>query len=94
MRIKEALIRKDTSDIVYIGEVAQKMYESEAGELLRALLNGYIGEEAIRHKEDEKTSADRVLGRIEMCQTILDDIEFMIDQARKLKEPIIEESDQ
>lgn len=80
MSIKEALLRRSDRDIITIGEIADGFYNSEGGELLRAVINGRITDEAT--KRDVKTPAERTLGRIEALQGIIDDFELMIKQGQ------------
>lgn len=93
-KITEALIKKDTQDIVYIGEIAQRLYGGQHGELLRAIIQGHIQAEAKNNEYVENISDSKVLGRIQAYQTIIDDIELMISQKDKLvNEPVEKEEE-
>jgi hypothetical protein len=95
MNIKEALTKGDMPDKIYIGEIAERLYSGETGDLLRALINGLITEEATKHRPNPNLPADRVLGRIEAYQQIIDDIESMIKERDNLvREQPIEEEDE
>lgn len=87
MNIEQALERQDMPDKIYIGEVAEKFYNSEAGELLRALLTGLRSNQSTMHRAQQSISADRVLGRIEAYQEIQDAFEGMIADKNKLVTP-------
>lgn len=93
-RITDALVRRNTQDIIHIGETAQRLYGGQHGELLRAIISGHIQQEAKNNVYDENISDAKVLGRIQAYQQIIDDIELMITQKDKLlHEPIEEESE-
>ena len=93
-KITEALIRRDVQDTIYIGEVAERLYNGQQGELLRALINGLKQEEAVRNFDGVQVPSDMVLGRIQAYQTIIDRIEFMIQQKEKLMAPKESEPEQ
>lgn len=89
-RIEECLVRGETQDIIYIGEVAERLYNGEGGFLLRALTNGQISEEAeVKQKDD--LPADRRLGRIEAYQNMINLIEQAIEDGNSMKRPLTEE---
>lgn len=90
-QIQEALERQNKSDKVYIGEVAEKFYYSEAGELFRALLNGLRSKHSSKDRPDRSTPAERVLGRLEAIQEIQDAFEQMMADKENLVEPAGEE---
>lgn len=76
--LTEALVRGEQQDKVYIGSVAERLYNSETGELLRAIINGHIQEDAKLNANGMQIPSDMVLGRIQAYQTIIDDLERMI----------------
>lgn len=90
MKIEERLIRHNQEDIIVIGEIMEKFYSSQAGTIMRAFINGHICDEAKRHYYEDTIPADRVLGRIEGFQIIIDDVERAIQDKAKLTEPLTE----
>lgn len=87
MTIEERLARREQEDIIEIGEILERFYNSEAGTIFLAMLNGRIKQQ-ISMPEEIKTPADRRLGRAEGLQMIQDDIEFAIDAMNRLKQPL------
>lgn len=90
-KITEAMVRQNTEDIIYIGQVAERLYNSESGHFLRAVIQGKITNESRRYKTDLKTPADRCLGRIEGYNDIIDSIELAIQEGKELNRPKTEE---
>ena len=79
MTIKERMIRRTPEDIVHIGDLVERHFQGEFGEVLEALTNGRVQEEALRERGN--LSADRILGRIEMAARLAQDLEqFIIDR--------------
>ena len=85
--LAEALIRREQQDIVYIGGVAEKLYNSETGELLRAIINGHVQDESLRNENGIQVPSEMVLGRIQAFQTIINDLERMIFDKLNLVTP-------
>lgn len=87
MTIEERLLRRDTEDLIYIGELVEKMLLQETGSILKALTNGRISHEA-ETSAKSGLSAERHLGRIEAYQQVMNDLETFVTDMKKLKEPI------
>lgn len=92
MTIKERLVRRSQEDIIEIGHILERFYSSDAGDVLRAIINGRIARESRVH-EDGRTQLDpaRILGRIEAWQMLIDDIETAIQDKDSLTQPLPEE---
>ena len=65
----------------------EKFYNSNAGAIFRAIVNGRIKEQ-ISQGHDTTTAADRRLGRAEGMQLIQDDIELAIAQMHSLTQTL------
>ena len=94
MKIDQRLVRRRQEDIIEIGNIIEKFYNGQGGAILRAIINGRKSEEAKIHQTElatlHPTPAERVLGRIEAYQNIIDDIEQAIEDKNRLIEPIEE----
>lgn len=90
MNVVERMARRQTEDVIEIGNILEQFYSGEAGTIFRAIINGRIKAQFIQ-VEDTKTSADRRLGRAEGMQLVQDDIELAIQQKNELIAPIVEE---
>jgi len=88
MKIEHRLVRRNLDDIIEIGNILERFYNGAAGTILRAFINGRKSEECKLHQLDPKVSAERVLGRLEAYQNIVDDIEIAIQEKTKLTEDI------
>ncbi len=92
MKIEQRLIRRHQEDVIEIGNILEKFYNGQAGAILRAIVNGRKSEEAKIHQTElatyHPTHAERVLGRIEAYQNIIDDIEQAIADKNRYTEPI------
>lgn len=91
MTIADRLIRREQEDIIEIGNVMDIFYSSDAGVILRAIINGQICKESNNHYYEAKIPADRILGRIEGFQKIIDSIEMAIKDKDDLTKTIPEE---
>lgn len=88
MKIEQRLVRRSMEDIIHIGEQLDRFYSGQAGVVLRAFINGHITEECrIHYDKSQQLSADRILGRIEAFQIIIDDIERAIQEKNQLVQP-------
>lgn len=85
MTIKERMVRRSPEDVVYIGDLVERHFQGEFGEVLEALTNGRVQEEALR--ERGQLSADRILGRIEMAARLAQDLEQFIIDKDSMMEP-------
>lgn len=90
MNIEERMVRREPEDIIEIGRSLEDFYNSAAGSILRAMVNGRVSLEAKMHREGSKIKPGRALGRIEAYQQLLDDIELAIAQYHSLIQPIPE----
>lgn len=86
-KIEELLLERSTESIIEIGQILEKFYNGQSGAIFRAIVNGRIKDQ-ISNPDDNKTSADRRLGRAEGIQMIQDDIELAISQMHNLTQPI------
>lgn len=93
MTIVERLIRREPEDVIEIGNIMDAFYSSEAGTVLRAIINGQISKESNAHYYDSKIPAERILGRIEAFQKVIDSIELAIKDKDDLTRPIPEEGE-
>lgn len=91
MSIKEKMVRRSMEDVIEIGEILNKFYNSSAGEIFRAMVNDIILDN-VSQELDVITNADRRLGRCEGAQKIRYYIELAISEMDQLKKPIEEES--
>ena len=92
MQIADRLIRRSQEDIIEIGNVMDTFYSSDAGVVLRAIINGQICKESNSHYYEAKIPADRILGRIEGFQKVIDSIELSIKDKDDLTSPIEEDT--
>lgn len=83
MAIEDRLARRGPEDLLYIGGLIEELLDSETGRVIQALLNGRIAIEA-GIKANLNIPAERRLGRIEMCQMLLEDFEQFIQDRHKL----------
>lgn len=86
MKIEERLIRKREEDIIEIGRILERFYNGQAGIVIRSLINGLISTERVNHQYNLDIPADRVLGRLEAYQNVIDKIELGIQEMRQLTE--------
>lgn len=95
MRIKEALVRRDNDSKIMIGSAVERSMNGQFGEVFRAYINGVITAEIEASKfSPGQISSDRRLGRIEGYQTVLLDLEQMIEDKKDLARPEDVEDDQ
>lgn len=77
--------RKESEHIIYVGQLVERMLNSEFGAVLKALTAGRTSAE-ISANRDSKTSSDRILGRIEMADALWSDLEqFVLDKDVQLR---------
>lgn len=91
-KIEELLVERTPQSIIEIGQILDKFYNSQAGTIFRAMVNGRIKEQ-VSQVNDVTTNADRRLGRAEGIQMIQDDVELAIAQMESLIRPIAKEDD-
>lgn len=77
--------RKEAEHIIYVGQLVERMLKSEFGAVLKALTAGRTGAELAANK-DGHISSDRILGRIEMADSLWSDLEqFVLDKDAQLR---------
>lgn len=77
--------RKEAEHIIYVGQLVERMLKSEFGAVLKALTAGRTSAELGGNK-DGHISADRILGRIEMADSLWGDLEqFVLDKDAQLR---------
>ena len=89
--LAEKISRNDLQDQIYLGTVVQNATNGEFGTLLNLLVNGLIEEELALSISDKDVNSDRVLGRIEGVQKVIDRIESCIVRKDHLTEDMKEE---
>lgn len=92
MTIEERMIRREPEDLMAIGQVLESFYNSDAGAVLRAIVNGRVAKEAKIHRDGSRVKPGRALGRIEAYQQIIDDVEVAIAEYHDLIRPLPEEN--
>jgi hypothetical protein len=89
MSIKEALVRRNKQDKVEIGIAIERAMRGKFGDIFYALVEGLKKQELQDSKVfPSKLSSDRVLGRIEGLDTLVDSIELAIHEKNEILEPI------
>lgn len=77
--------KKEAEHIIYVGQLVERILNSEFGAVLKALTAGRASAELAANK-DGKLSSDRILGRIEMADSLWSDLEqFVLDKDAQLK---------
>lgn len=91
MNIQERMARDNNDDKIYLGEIVEKMFSGENGQLFKALCND-IKEKTteISSREGSKLPADRYLGRIEAIDNLTTYLVLMVANMRTLKADIKE----
>lgn len=92
MTIEERMVRREQEDIITIGQTLETFYNTDAGAIIRAMVNGRVALEAKQHREGSPIKPGRALGRIEAYQQLVDDIEIAIAQYHDLIRPLPEEA--
>lgn len=93
MKIEERLLRRELEDIVEIGQLLEKFYNSASGTIVRAIIQGLLTSEAQGHWDDHKISGDRILGRIEGINMVREKIEIGIQEMKLKTERLPEEGE-
>lgn len=86
-KVEELLLERTPQSIIEIGQIMEKFYNGQSGEIFRAMVNGLIKEQ-VSNLRDVTTSADRRLGRAEGIQMLQDAVELSISQMQSLTNPI------
>ena len=88
--IEERLVgcgKKENDHVIYVGEVVERAIKGEIGAIIKALTAGRLSRELYENRNG-KMSADRVLGRLEMCDLLWNDLEQFVLDKDKLLTPI------
>jgi hypothetical protein len=86
--LKEKLIRRNDDDIFYIGHLIEQAKKTEFWQLLSIMTEGRkVNEIELSKATHNNFSADRILGRIEAYETLLDDMDSWLDQVEVLRRP-------
>lgn len=80
--------RQEVEHIVYVGELVEKVLNSEFGAVLKALTTGRISYELTLNREST-VSPDRILGRLEMADLLWKDLEQYVIDKDAVQRPII-----
>ncbi len=80
----------ETEHIIYVGEIVERTLKGEFGAIIKALTAGRASRELAENR-DGKLSPDRILGRIEMADTLWMDLEQFVEDKDKAFEPIKED---
>jgi len=89
----------EVGDKLERGRIVRVAYEGKFGEVFRAFINGLITTSLKYHQVNPNDrapiSAERLLGRCEGYQNVVDGLELIIYEAEELQRPIeeIEETD-
>ncbi len=90
MNIKERMMRRSQEDIITIGLALESFYDSDAGEIIRAMINALTTKQ-FTGIDDNQSRAEKKLGRAEGLSLLLTDIEMAIDDMRRLTAEMREE---
>lgn len=82
--------RNEKEDIIYVGNLVERILQSEFGAVLKALTAGRIAMELDAQKSSSK-SADYHLGRASMGNDIWSDLEQFVHDKDRLKETLTSE---
>ena len=95
MKVKDRLVRQNEEDIIEIGRIVKTAYYGKFGEVLKAIVEGLVTEILTYHQSNPNDrmpmSAERLLGRLEGYQTIINKLEESIFQAEEAQKPIRED---
>lgn len=83
---KDWIDGKSNADILERSDILKKFYNGKAGEIFRAIVNGLITQNLTIARDN--VSADRILGRCEAYQHIINLIEIAIEEGEELKRPL------
>lgn len=72
--------RKEAEHIIYVGDLVERILKSEFGAVIKALTAGRTSAE-LSSNRDGKLSSERILGRLEMAESLWSDLEqFVLDK--------------
>ena len=78
--------RNAIEDQLYIGELIEKATQGEFGQILKLIINGMVAEWLAYSEGDQKTPADRYLGRIEAVNKLQERLDYCIEIKNRLLE--------
>lgn len=85
--IETRMLRRSPSDIIYLGDIVEKYFiNTELNPILTALTQGRISKEAKEAKRGV-VNAERILGRIEMADQLVDDLTQYVYDRNEMKKP-------
>jgi hypothetical protein len=89
MNIKEALVRQSKQDKVEIGTIIERAMKGKFGDIFYAVVEGLKKQELQESRiYPAKLSSDRVLGRMEGLDMLIDSIEIAIHEKDEILAPI------
>ncbi len=80
--------RGDGDHIIYVGQLVERVLKSEFGSVLKALTVGKVSNELKISKATKGADSDRILGRLEMADSLWDDLEQYVLDKEKLVQPV------
>lgn len=86
--IKEAFERQNNEDLIIIGNLVSQALNSDFGKLLNLLINNLKLMEVNNSRNNIGGSSDKVLGRLEAYDTVLNDLQGFISRMEELQQPI------
>jgi hypothetical protein len=87
------IARRNDDDVMYIADIIEREKTTEFWKLLASMTEGRRINEIEKSKASHVNfSAERILGRIEAYETLLDDLESFLDQADVLRQPLDDSS--
>ncbi len=84
MTFEERLRRNDIEDKIEIGNIVDNAIRGDFGYLLRAVVNGIIDRELQSSRKDFSIPPERVLGRIESLNQLMEELDIMVDVKNQL----------
>lgn len=91
MEIKERLSRRAPEDIIKLGEIVEHAVKGDFWKLLQEMTVGRKSYE-LQKSVSGGGVAERILGRLEAYETILMDLENMVEEKRQLQMPLAPEA--
>jgi hypothetical protein len=85
--------RRELAEIVYIGELVERVLKGEFGSVLRALLKGRSAMELAESRIKSDINPDRYLGRLDAYERILEDLEQYVIDKDNASSKIIKDSE-
>lgn len=91
--IEMRLERRNEEDLIFLGDLVEQAAKTEFWKLLRAMTIGRKSYELQKSSSGIPASADRVLGRLEAYETILSDLQTMVEEKNRLTAPLEPEAE-